>query len=109
MKIKIFTEDLEGEWLLKKIINKDFEEYIDIVPLGLGFDEIAKVAYKLSEIKEGIVIYDADVKKRYAQSGNSSDFKRNMDKNKNYLFFGLMTNLCLIRNYFSKDYFVETH
>lgn len=87
LKIKIFTEDLEGEWLLKKIINKDFEEYIDIVPLGLGFDEIAKVAYKLSEIKEGIVIYDADVKKRYAQSGNSSDFKRNMDKNKNYLFF----------------------
>ncbi|EJU08059.1 AAA family ATPase [Fusobacterium hwasookii] len=87
LKIKIFTEDSEGEWLLKKIINKDFEEYIDIVPLGLGFDEIAKVAYKLSEIKEGIVIYDADVKKRYAQSGNSSDFKRNMDKNKNYLFF----------------------
>ena len=61
LKIKIFTEDLEGEWLLKKIINKDFEEYIDIVPLGLGFDEIAKVAYKLSEIKEGIVIYDAEV------------------------------------------------
>ena len=87
LKIKVFTEDVEGEWLLKKIINKDFLEFIDMVPLGLGFDEIAKVAYKLSEIKEGIVIYDADVKERYAQSGNSSNFKQNMNKNKNYLFF----------------------
>ncbi|MDC7956510.1 AAA family ATPase, partial [Fusobacterium simiae] len=87
LKIKIFTEDSEGEWLLKKIIKKEYEEYIDIVSLGLGFDEIAKIAYKLSEIKEGIVIYDADVEKRYTNSKNSSDFKRNMNKSESYLFF----------------------
>ena len=87
LKIKIFTEDSEGEWLLKKIIKKEYEEYIDIVSLGLGFDEIAKIAYKLSEIKEGIIIYDADVEKRYTNSKNSSDFKRNMNKSESYLFF----------------------
>lgn len=83
-KINIFTEDLEGAWLLKKIINIKFNDYIDIVPLELGCSEIAKINTKL--LKNGIITYDADVQKTYDNSKETSNFKKDMKKMENYLF-----------------------
>lgn len=83
-KINIFTEDLEGEWLLKKIIDKKFNNYVNIISLGLGCSEIAKINTKL--LKNGIITYDADVQKTYVNSKETSNFKKDMKKAENYLF-----------------------
>lgn len=85
-KISIYTEDMEGTWVLKKILPKGILQYINTVPLGLGHSEIAKVSLKISELKEGIVIYDRDVKDTYTSAKSTSELKKNMNKSENYLF-----------------------
>lgn len=85
-KISIYTEDMEGSWLLKKILSNEILQYINIIPLGLGHSEIAKVSLKINELKEGVVVYDRDVKDTYAKAKSNSELKKNMNKSENYLF-----------------------
>lgn len=86
-KINVYTEDSEGEWLLKKILSPKLKKYIIIKPLCLGHSEISKISLRIDEIKEGIVIYDRDVRDTYNNSKKNSELKRNMNKVKNYLYF----------------------
>lgn len=85
-KINIYTEDEEGEWLLKKILDSKVKKYIEFKPLGLGHAEISNIAFKIDEIKEGIIVYDADVKSAYENvRKKGSRFKKNMEITDNYL------------------------
>lgn len=86
-KINIYTEDNEGEWLLKKLLTRELKQYIEIKPLGLGHSEIAKVSLRIDEMKEGIVVYDRDVKDAYNKANDKAELKKNMNKIDNYLYF----------------------
>lgn len=92
-KISVYTEDSEGMWLLKKILAKDISKYIEIIPLGLGHTEISKISLKISELKEGMIIYDKDVKEAYDKCKATSELKKNMNASKNYLILPGMRSI----------------
>lgn len=85
-KISIYTEDNEGEWILKQILKNNIKKYIIIKPLGLGHAEITNINRAIDEIKEGIITYDKDVEEIYKNSRVNSSLRRKMDSENNFLF-----------------------
>ena len=81
IKIDIFFEDSEGEYLFKKIVPKVVRSYCNLNPLEIGAKNIALISNKIKQLKDGIVIYDADYKKE------KKEFEKNINNHKNSLFF----------------------
>lgn len=79
-KINVYIEDKEGEWLLGKILDSKVKKYIEFKPLYLGHAEISKLGSRIDEIKEGIIVYDADVKSILEASGEKSELRKSMNK-----------------------------
>lgn len=61
-KINIYLEDAEAKDLLKPVLPRELIKYVNIVPLKLGAPEIASIAVKINELKNGIIIFDGDCK-----------------------------------------------
>ena len=85
IKIDVFFEDEEGEYLFKNIVSKNLREYCKVYPLKIGITNIATISNKISQLKNGIIIYDADYNKKSTNYKNN--FKINVENHKNSLFF----------------------
>ena len=85
IKIDVFFEDEEGEYLFKNIVSKKLKEYCKVYPLKIGITNIAAISNKISQLKNGIIIYDADYNKKSTNYKN--DFKINVENHRNSLFF----------------------
>ena len=85
IKIDVFFEDEEGEYLFKNIVSKSLREYCELYPLKIGITNIAVISNKISQLKNGIIIYDADYNKKSTNYKNN--FKINVENHKNSLFF----------------------
>ena len=81
IKIDIFFEDNEGEYLFKKIVPKVVRSYCNLNSLEIGAKNIALISNKVKQLKDGIVVYDADYKQE------EKEFKKNIINHKNSLFF----------------------
>ena len=85
IKIDVFFEDEEGEYLFKNIVSKKLKEYCKVYPLKIGITNIAAISNKISQLKNGIIIYDADYNRKSTNYKN--DFKKNVENHRNSLFF----------------------
>ena len=85
IKIDIFFEDEEGEYLFKNIVSKKLKEYCKVYPLKIGITNIAAISNKISQLKNGIIVYDADYNKKSTNYKNN--FKINVENHRNSLFF----------------------
>ena len=85
IKIDVFFEDEEGEYLFKNIVSKNLREYCKVYPLKIGITNIATISNKISQLKNGIIIYDADYNKKSTNYKNN--FKINVENHRNSLFF----------------------
>ena len=85
IKIDVFFEDEEGEYLFKNIVSKKLKEYCKVYPLKIGITNIASISNKISQLKNGIIIYDADYNRKSTNYKN--DFKINVENHRNSLFF----------------------
>ena len=85
IKIDVFFEDEEGEYLFKNIVSKNLREYCELYPLKIGITNIAVISNKISQLKNGIIIYDADYNRKSTNYKN--DFKINVENHRNSLFF----------------------
>ena len=85
IKIDVFFEDEEGEYLFKNIVSKKLKEYCKVYPLKIGITNIAAISNKISQLKNGIIIYDADYNRKSTNYKN--DFKINVENHRNSLFF----------------------
>ena len=85
IKIDVFFEDEEGEYLFKNIVSKSLREYCELYPLKIGITNIAVISNKISQLKNGIIIYDADYNRKSTNYKN--DFKINVENHRNSLFF----------------------
>ena len=74
IKIDVFFEDEEGEYLFKNIVSKKLKEYCKVYPLKIGITNIAAISNKISQLKNGIIIYDADYNRKSTNYKN--DFKK---------------------------------
>ena len=85
IKIDVFFEDEEGEYLFKNIVSKKLKEYCKVYPLKIGITNIAAISNKISQLKNGIIVYDADYNKKSTNYKNN--FKINVENHRNSLFF----------------------
>ena len=85
IKIDVFFEDEEGEYLFKRIVLSNIKKYCTLYPLKIGITNIASISNKISQLKNGIIIYDADYNKKSVNYKNN--FKKDVENHKNSLFF----------------------
>lgn len=65
-KIRIFSEDEEARWFIKHLL-KDYLDYIEILDMSLGSDELIEIRKYIEEIfYDSIIIFDSDIKKKKA-------------------------------------------
>ena len=81
----MFFEDEEGEYLFKRIVLSNIKKYCTLYPLKIGITNIASISNKISQLKNGIIIYDADYNKKSVNYKNN--FKKDVENHKNSLFF----------------------
>lgn len=85
IKIDVFFEDEEGEYLFKNIVSRNLKKYCTIYSLKIGITNIASISNKISQLKNGIIIYDADYNKK--SKNYKKNFKKDVENHKNSLFF----------------------
>ncbi|SHE46702.1 AAA domain-containing protein, putative AbiEii toxin, Type IV TA system [Marinitoga hydrogenitolerans DSM 16785] len=63
-KIRIFSEDAEARWLIKKLL-KDYLDYVKLLEMSQGSDSLIEIRKYIEEIfYDSIIIFDSDVKKK---------------------------------------------